>query len=412
MDYKLSVLLIVTVVYFYQMTLNIIRFRSAGNPVPENVSDVYDHTTYQKWLSYYTEKTLFSVATSTVSFIIDLILLAFNVYSAFSSLFPDSYFIQLFSVILISELASLLLLPFSWHEIMKIEEKYGFNRSTVKTFWSDQLKNFFIGLLLLVGVGALLMWAHQQLGDWLFLGFTALLMVLLMSVVFLFPLLSRIFNKFVPLEDGILKEKLTALLEKNGYHVRDIKVMDASRRTTKSNAYFSGFGRLKTIVLFDTLIDSMTSDEICAVFAHELGHGLHRDVLKNQLLSFSQVLILSVLACLTLHTEEIFQSFGFNGINYGFAMILVMSVEFSVISPLFALISNYFSRKAEYRADEHAVLEGYGPELISALKKLARQNFSQLAPSPLLVKLEYSHPPLSQRIHAIETRNTNRNLQN
>lgn len=402
MDYKVFVLLIITAVYLYQLMLNLIRSRSAGNPVPANVSDVYDHDTYQKWLSYHSEKTHSSIWTSTVSFILDLILFAFNLYSAFASLFPPSPFMQLFAVLLLSELSSLLLLPFSWRDTMVIEEKYGFNKSTAKTFWSDQIKGVLISLLVLVGIGALLMWAHQSLGDWLVLAFAALLMIFLLAVVFLFPLLSRIFNKFKPLEDSNLKEKLTSLLEKNGYRVRDIKVMDASRRTTKSNAYFSGFGRLKTIVLYDTLIESMTSDEICAVFAHELGHGLHRDVLKNQLLSFLQILILSVLAWLTLRTEGIFYSFGFSGINYGFAMILVMSVEFTVIAPLFGLITNHFSRKAEFKADEHAVLEGYGPELISALKKLARQNFSELSPSPLLVKLEYSHPPLSQRIQAIE----------
>jgi STE24 endopeptidase len=177
--------------------------------------------------------------------------------------------------------------------------------------------------------------------------------------------------------------------------------MDASRRTTKSNAYFSGFGKMKTIVLYDTLVETMTPDEICAVFAHELGHGLHKDTLKNQILSFLQILVLAVLAWLTLRTDEVFSEFGFQGVNYGFALLLISNVEFALISPLFGLIVNYFSRKAEYRADEQAVKEGYGEDLVSALKKLARQNFSDLAPSPLLVKLEYSHPTLSQRINAI-----------
>ena len=227
-------------------------------------------------------------------------------------------------------------------------------------------------------------------------------MLLVLGVSFLYPVLSRIFNKFVPLEDGELKEKLTGLLERNGYHVRDIKVMDASRRTTKSNAYFTGFGKMKTIVLFDTLVESMTTEEICAVFAHELGHGLHKDTLKNQVLSFFQLIVLAVLAWLTLRTEGIFNAFGFEEVNYGFALLLISSVEFALISPLCGLVINYFPRRAEYRADAQAVKEGYGEQLISALKKLARQNFSDLAPSSILVKLEYSHPTLSQRIKAIE----------
>ena len=178
--------------------------------------------------------------------------------------------------------------------------------------------------------------------------------------------------------------------------------MDASRRSTKSNAYFSGFGKMKTIVLYDTMVQAMTTDEICAVFAHEMGHGLHKDTLKNQLLSFVQMLFLSVLAWLTLRTSDIFTAFGFPGVNYGFALFLIMSVEFALIAPLFGLLVNGISRRAEYRADAQAVEEGYGEALISALKKLTRENFGELAPSPLLVKLEYSHPTLSQRITAIE----------
>ena len=226
------------------------------------------------------------------------------------------------------------------------------------------------------------------------------LVVLLIS--FLYPVLSKVFNKFTPLEDGELKDRLTALLEKYGYHVRGIRVMDASRRTTKSNAYFTGFGKMKTIVLYDNLISRMTPDEICAVFAHELGHGLHRDTLRNQILKTLQMLIIGMLAWLTLRTAEIYPAFGFEGVNYGFAIILIMSVEFVLISPLFGLLVNWFSRRAEYRADEQAVKEGYGEALITGLKKLAKENFSELAPSPLLVKLQYSHPPLSERIDAIE----------
>ena len=191
-------------------------------------------------------------------------------------------------------------------------------------------------------------------------------------------------------------------MSSHGYKVRGIKIMDASRRTTKSNAYFTGFGKMKTIVLYDNLVKNMTTDEICAVFAHEMGHGLHKDTLKNQILAFAQMAILSVLAWLTLRSEAIFTQFGFSTVNYGFAIILIVSVEFALISPLLGLLVNLHSRRAEYRADRQAVKEVYADALISALKKLARENFSDLAPSPIIVKLEYSHPTLSQRIDAIE----------
>ena len=401
MNYKLLALIILTVIYIYEMLLNVISMQSMNNPIPENVSDVYNPETYRKWREYKKEKSRLSVISDTVSFAISMLLIALDVYAAFAGLFPKTPFMQMTAVILLSAVSDLLLIPFSYYDTMAIEEKYGFNRSSRKTFWLDQLKGFLIGILLSAIIGSLLMWTHQALGDLLIIVFAGAMTLLLLAISFLYPVLSRIFNKFTPLEDGELKEKLTGLLEKHGYKVRAIQVMDASRRTTKSNAYFSGFGKMKTIVLYDTMIEQMTTDEICAVFAHEMGHGLHKDTLRNQVMSFLMMLVVGVLAWLTLRTPGIWPAFGFDSVNYGFAMILIMSVEFALISPLFGLLTNYLSRKAEYRADAQAVQEGYGEALISGLKKLSRENFADLAPSPLLVRLEYSHPTLSQRIDAI-----------
>ena len=371
------------------------------NPIPANVSDVYDGETYQKWKAYNGEKSRLSVVESTVSFLVEVCLLAFNLYAAFARLFSDNTVQQLFAVLLLSALTDVFLLPMRYYDTMRIEEKYGFNRTSKKTFWLDQVKQFLIGLGFMTFIGWLLMAAHQWLGDWLILAFAGGMTAVMLFFSFLYPFFSKIFNKFTPLEDGELKDRITALLEKNGYKVRAIQVMDASKRSTKSNAYFSGFGKMKTIVLYDTLVQSMTADEICAVFAHEMGHGLHKDTLKNQILTFVQMLILGVLAWLTLRTPDIFQAFGFDRVNYGFALILIMSVEFALIAPLFGLAVNWHSRRAEYRADAQAVKEGYGDALISGLKKLAKENFADLSPHPLLVKLEYSHPTLSQRIDAI-----------
>ena len=402
MNFKTLAAVILTLVYLYQLLLTAVRMRSAKNPVPANAADIYDEETYLRWRAYHGEKARFGMITSTVSYIIDLLLLVLNVYAAFAKLFPPDAYNQMAAVLLLSSLSSLLLIPFTWYNTMVIEEKYGFNKATLKTFIADQIKELIIGLGLMIGIGALLTWAHQALGDWLIPAFAGFMTAIALLFSFLYPFFSRIFNKFTPLEDGELKDKLTALLQKNGYQVRSVKIMDASRRTTKSNAYFSGFGKMKTIVLYDTLVEAMTPGEICAVFAHEMGHGLHRDTLRNQIFAFLQMAVLGVLAWLTLRTEALFPDFGFSGVNYGFAIILIMSVEFALISPLFGLLTNAFSRKAEYRADAQAVKEGYGREQITALKKLARQNFTNLAPSPLLVKLEYSHPTLSQRIAAIE----------
>ncbi len=399
---KVLVLSVFCLTFLYKVWLNRLQARSRRNPVPANVADVYDAGTYAKWSAYQSEKLSHSLLADTCAFAVQLALLATDAYAWFAGLFPDEWFAQIFAVVLFGALADLAAIPFTWHDTMVIEEKYGFNRSTKKTFWADRVKEFIIGLILSVGIACLLGGLHGWLGDGVIAAFAIALFIFALLISFLFPYLSRIFNKFTPLEDGELKDKLTALLEKHGFRVRAIQVMDASRRTTKSNAYFTGFGKMKTIVLYDTLVEAMTPDEICAVFAHEMGHGLHKDTLKNQILNFVQMAILAVLAWWTLRTPAFFTEFGFKGINYAFAVLLIMSVEFSLIMPLYGLLTNWRSRKAEYGADAQAVKEGYGDALVGALKKLSRENLSDLSPAPLLVKLEYSHPTLSQRIAAIE----------
>ena len=375
MNYKIVAVAILCAVYLYGLALDILRARSARNPIPKNVADVYDRDTYLKWKAYHGEKVRFGMLSAAAGFVIDLVLILTNAYAAFARLFPRNDWCQLFAVMLLSALATLPLIPFAWYDTMHIEEKYGFNRTQAKTFAGDKVKEFLLQFGLMIGLASMVMGLHKSFGDWLILAFAAFATLFLLFITFLFPFFSRIFNKFTPLEDGELKEGITALLEKNGYKVRAIQVMDASRRSTKSNAYFTGFGKMKTIVLYDTLVAAMTTDEILAVFAHEWA---------------------------TLRHPEIFRPFGFEGVNYGFAVLLMMSVEFALIAPLFGLVMSWFSRRAEYRADQQAVKEGYGPALVSALKKLAKENFSDLSPSPVLVALEYSHPTLSQRIDAIE----------
>ena len=399
---KIAVIAALTLVFFYELFLNRLRLGSAKNPIPDCVADVYDAEDYARRQAYNAEKCRLNRWQLTASFLIDLALLAFNAYAAFAGLFSPDDWPQMAAVILLNTAASLLTLPFSWHDTMVIEEKYGFNRTTKKTFILDTVKQLLVQTGLMIGFGSALLGLHQRFGDWLILVFAGVMTAFMLLFAFLYPFFSRLFNKFTPLPDSELRERLTALLEKNGYKVRAINVMDASRRSTKSNAYFAGFGKMKTIVLYDTLLERMTDDEICAVFAHELGHGLHKDTPKNQILTFVQMLFIGALAWLTLRTPAVFEAFGFAKINYGFALILIMSVEFALFMPLFGFLINGFSRRAEYRADAHAAQEGYGEALVSGLKKLTRENYSDIAPSPLLVALTYSHPTLAQRIEALK----------
>ncbi|MBR4813013.1 MAG: M48 family metallopeptidase [Lachnospiraceae bacterium] len=402
MNFKIIIIILLVIVYIYGLLTKYLRLQSCKNPIPANVADIYDAETYEKWRAYRREKIRLSFAESTVCLVVDVALVAFNLYAAFAGLFPKGIEPQLFAVLLLSTLTSIATLPFTYYDTMRIEEKYGFNRTKRKTFWADQIREFVISLGILFLITWILSLLHRALGDWMIVAFAGFLIVFILLFLFLYPVFSRLSNKFTPLEEGELRDKLCGLLTSHGYNVRAIEVMDASRRTSKANAYFTGYGKMKTIVLYDTLIEKLTPDEICAVFAHELGHGLNKDTLKGQLMTSLQMLILSVLAWLTLRTLAIFTDCGFSDVNYGFAVIIIMTVEFALIAPLYGILVNYFSRLHEYRADRQAVQEGYGPALISGLKKLTKTDFGDVAPSPALIMLEFSHPSLSQRIDAIE----------
>ncbi len=403
MNWKLLVLILMALGHVYRLALHIVSRRSAKNPAPANVADVYDAETYQRWQAYSAEKNRLQVFSTLLSFVLTLVLLLLNAHAAFASLFPASGFMQLLAVVLFQTLVETVAnVGLNWVDTMVIEQKYGFNRTTTKTFVIDQIRNFIIEILLSTLLMTVLMWLHTAMRDWVILLFAGVVFGITLLISFLYgPVFSRIGNKFVPLEEGELKEKLMALLTKHGYQVKAIEVMDASRRTTKLNAYFTGFGKLKSIVLYDNLVNAMSTDEICAVFAHELGHGLHKDVLKQQILNLGNLLLMAVTVWLCVRDSALHTAFGFAEVNYGFAFIL-LGFGLGLVQPLTGLVTNAYSRHAEYRADQQAVKEGYGEYLTAGLKKLAKENFAHLAPSPLLVALEYSHPPLSQRITAIE----------
>lgn len=403
MNWRMLVLLLLAVGSGYQLLLKMVQLFSADNPMPENVADLYDAKTYEQWKRYAAEKSKLSMVRTCVSFAVILLLLCTNAYLAVAGWFPEGDFWQLLAVVLLSlAVETVIDVVFNYIDTMVIEEKYGFNRTTVKTFIFDQLRGLILSLVLNLGPACLIWWLHGTMGDYMILLFAGVMTAIMLLVAFLYPVFSRIGNKFVPLEEGELKDRLMALLTKYGYKVRAIEVMDASRRTTKSNAYFTGFGKSKTIVLYDNLVASMTPEEICAVFAHELGHGLHKDTLKNQLMSFALYLVMGVVIWLSVRLTGLHEAFGFQGVNYGFALVL-FSIGMDVVGPMLNIPMNAMQRFAEYRADRQAVKDGYGKALISGLKGMCQKDFAHLAPSKLNVIMEYSHPPLSERIHAIES---------
>ncbi len=399
---KLTIIILTLIGGLYGIVLNIVQHRSANNPTPANLADVYDDETYAKWKKYEAEHSRFAIISSIITGIVMLTLLATDAYSAVAALFPAGEHAGLLSVIIFATLVSTVFeIIESYVSNMVIEQKYGFNKTTVKTFIADRIRSFLLNLLLSILICYAVYGFYSLVGVWMIPIFAGAMFCFSLVISFLYPILSRIGNKFVPLEEGELRESLESLLTKHGYKVKAIEVMDASKRTTKLNAYFTGFGKMKTIVLYDNLVNAMTPDEICAVFAHELGHGLHKDVPKMQLLNLINMALMGTVAFLAVSMPELHTAFGFEGVNYGFVYLL-MGTGLGIVQPFMSLITNARSRSAEYRADRQAVSEGYGAAMISALKKLARENFSHLSPSKINVVLEYSHPPLGERIAAVE----------
>lgn len=298
-------------------------------------------------------------------------------------------------------LKSLLDIPFSYIKNFRIEEKYGFNKTTKKTFVLDLVKSLVMMIVLGGGILYVLLTLYLQSDNFILYTWLFLIVIMVFVNILYTRIFIRIFNKLTPLPDGELKDKIMEFAQKTGTSIKSISVMDASRRTRKLNAFFSGFGKFKSIVLFDNLIEKLKSDEIVAVLAHEIGHGKHKDTVRNLFLALAQMGVMLVLLQLFLSWEALSVSFGFESVNIGFGLIL-FSVFLSPIDILLDIPLSALSRWAEYRADGYAKEHGYGTAMISALKRLAQENFANLTPHPLMVKMTYSHPPISQRINALQ----------
>lgn len=402
MNYKFLALAVMGLVFVFDLLIHFLQTKSAKRPIPENVADVYDEADYRTWLRYFGEKCRLSLWRHLVSSVAGFLLMGLNVYAWIHGVFSVE---NVYTAACVTVLADILIsqlwdIPFSYADNMGIEQRYGFNRMTKGVFVSDAIKNLVIGGGLSCGLVCATVALHRSLGSWLVLAFTAVGLGFTLLMTFLSPVFIRIFNKLTPMEEGELRSKLLQLLESNDCKVRNIYVMDGSKRSTKANAFFAGFGKTKTIALYDTLIQQLTTDEIVAVFAHEMGHNKHRDTLKLTAIDLVNFLMMGLFLWALVSVPQLYTAFGFEQLHYGFAYIL-LGVCLSALNPLVQLLTNVLSRKFEYAADAFAAKNGYGEALSTGLKKLEKTSFGCLNPHPVLVKLYYSHPTTSQRIEKL-----------
>ena len=400
--------------YSFSNLLDYINHRNWKDEIPNELKDFYDKEKYKKAKNYALSKNKISLFSSSLSFLLVISLIVFNGYGIidqfvsssiskfFESLQISSNFIQsgIFFLILFI-LNSFISIPFSYYNTFVIEEKFGFNKTTKLTFFIDIIKStllsFFIGGILLF----LALYLYENLNDgfwlWLWIGLSLLMILINM---FYADLIVPIFNKLTPLDDGELRNKIEKYSKDVGYLLKNIYVIDGSKRSTKANAFFSGLGPRKTIALYDTLIEKHTENELVAVLAHEVGHFKKKHIFSGLIMSIIQIGIMSFFFELCLKLPEI--SIALGGLESSFHLGLVgFSIIFSPISILSGIIMNYNSRKNEFEADAYAKETFNGEDLSLALKKLSVDSLSNIYPHPLYVFFHYSHPPLIQRLRAL-----------
>lgn len=381
--------------------LDFLNAKHFGDKLPIELLDVYDETAYIESQNYKNLNFRFSLLTSTFSILLTLfffLLDGFKFVDDFARNYSQNNIVIaliFFGIIMLG--SDVLTTPFSYYKTFVIEEKFGFNKSTKKLFWIDKIKGWlmtiFVGGLIL----SLIVWFYEFTGNqfWIYAWALVAIFTLFMNM-FYSTLIVPLFNKQTPLEDGDLKTEIESFANKVGFKIDNIFVIDGSKRSSKANAYFAGFGKTKRIVLYDTLINDLTTNEIVAVLAHEVGHYKRKHTIFNLIASILLTGITLYILSLLIHNPLLSEALGTQqSFHIG---LIAFGILYSPISEITGLLMNIISRKFEYQADDFAK-EHYGASpLISSLKKLSKNSLSNLTPHKAYVFIHYSHPTLRERI--------------
>ena len=404
--YLLIILIIIIGDYLLDFIVETLNVKHVKTELPKEFEGYYDAEKYKKAQNYLKETTRFGIITDTIT---TPITLAFILIGGFNYVDQIARGFQLgpiptgliFAGILMFA-SQILSIPFSVYSTFVIEEKYGFNRTTVKTFILDILKSLLLIAIIGGFVFSIILWFFGKAGDlaWIYCWVVVVLIQLVLT--FIAPVvIMPLFNKFFPLEDGDLKTAIENYAKSQLFKMRGVFTMDASKRSTKSNAFFTGFGRFRRIVLFDTLIKKHTVDELVSVLAHEMGHYKKKHIFKSILISIITTGLMFFILSLFINNQGLFSAFKMEHTSI-YASLFFFAFLYTPISMVISIFSKILSRKHEYEADSYAVTTYGKPEsMISALKKLTVDNLSNLTPHPLNVFLNYSHPPVLERIQSM-----------
>lgn len=397
---------ILVISFIIDKILDALNAKHFNDSIPTELADVYDAEEYKKSQAYKKINEQFSNLTSTFSFVIIIaffLLDGFKYVDNFARSFTDNAILMaliFFGIIIIG--SDILTTPLSYYKTFVIEEKFGFNRSTKKLFWLDKIKGLLMTTLLGGGVLAIIIWFYQIAGEnfWLFAWALVTVFSLFMNM-FYAKLIVPIFNKQTPLKNGELKTAIEKYAKTVGFKLNNIFVIDGSKRSTKANAYFSGFGSQKRITLFDTLINDLETDEIVAVLAHEVGHYKKKHIVFNLISSILITGLTLFILSLFIDSSLLSNALGVSIPSFHIGLI-AFGILYSPISEITGLFMNFMSRKFEYQADNFAKETFASKPLITSLKKLSKNSLSNLTPHPAYVFMHYSHPTLLERVKNLE----------
>ncbi len=388
--------------------LNIRASRANAGRVPQAFASFLDEQTFAKSVAYTIEKTKFGIFENACNVLFLAFLLALWIIPTLFNYGVETFGIsvggQAVTLIFMAVILSIPDIPFELYNQFVIEEEYGFNKSTIRLWIVDKIKSFFVGLILGAPILALILWFSETFKNtWWLWGFMAVSIFQVVMIIVYPRLIMPLFNKLENLKEGDLRTRLMAVADRGGFFADTIQVIDGSKRSTHSNAFFTGFGRFRRIVLFDTLIEHLEPSEIEAVLAHEIGHYKKGHILKMMLMNFAMMFATFVLMGWLSMSEWFYVGFGFTEAQ-GFAPVLLM---FSMFSGLFTFwltpILNAFSRRNEYEADAFSAKICDAEYLKSALRKLHKKNLGNMTPHPIYSAFYYSHPTLLERESALDS---------
>jgi len=374
--------------------------------LPEKLKNVCDEEEYRKTQLYQKDNNKLSFWSSTFNLILIILMICaggFALIDDFArTIIVNPIFVSLLFFGIIGLASDVINIPFSWIDAFVIEKKYGFNKMTIRTFVTDHLKSWFLALLIGIPVLGLITWFYYKTGTafWLYAWGLITVFSVFMNL-FYSELIVPLFNKQTPLEAGQLREKIEEFATKTGFKLRNIYIIDGSKRSTKSNAYFSGFGPKKRIVLYDTLLKDLSEEQIVAVLAHEIGHYKKKHVLKSLVSSVMITGLMLFLFSLVVNNPMLSKAMGAKVSSFHIGLV-VFGILYSPLSLVIGLISNYISRKNEFQADKFVKDNYQSAYLAEALKKLAVKNLSNMMPHSVYVFFHYSHPPLLKRLEKLE----------